>query len=152
VKPLLAKWLDWPPLWTLAGAVCIWILAFAPLPIGFGGFGPGLGLACLGLGIWLMASAFFRMRAQGTTINPRGTPSALVTDGVFAISRNPIYLGDALALLGLTFWLDVVLGLAVVAGFVWVINERFVSVEEGRLQQQFPEEAGTWFLRVRRWI
>jgi protein-S-isoprenylcysteine O-methyltransferase Ste14 len=67
-------------------------------------------------------------------------------------SRNPIYLGDALALLGLTFWLDVVLGLAVVAGFVWVINERFVSVEEGRLQQQFPEEAGTWFLRVRRWI
>jgi protein-S-isoprenylcysteine O-methyltransferase Ste14 len=104
------------------------------------------------LGGWLMGSALMLMRAKQTTINPRGMPSALVTEGVFGISRNPIYLGDAVILLGAAFWTDAVLGLLVVAGFVWIIQDRFITVEEERLAETFGDPAAEWFVRVRRWI
>lgn len=152
VQALAAKWLDWPPVWTLGGLVLIWALSWIPLPFGFGLLGPGLALACLVIGLWLMVKAVLRMRALATTVNPRGTPAALVTDGVFAISRNPIYLGDALVLLAAVFWGDAVLGLVVVGAFIWVVNDRFIAVEEDRLAEIVGDEAAEWFLRVRRWI
>lgn len=152
VQALLAKWLDWPPIWTGMGLVAIWVLAWIPLPFGFGAFGPGLALACLGLGLWLMLKAFLRMRAWGTTVIPHRVPQALVTDGVFAISRNPIYLGDALVLLAATFWANTLLGLVVLGGFVWVITDRFIIPEEDRLADAFGDQATEWFTRVRRWI
>lgn len=152
MQALLTRWLDWPPVWTLAGLVLIWLLSLIPLPLGFGAFGPGLALACLALGLWLMVKAVLRMRAQATTVNPRGQPAALVTDSVFAISRNPIYLGDALVLLAASFWGNTVIGLLVVAGFVRVVNARFIAVEEGRLADAFGDQAAEWFTRVRRWL
>jgi protein-S-isoprenylcysteine O-methyltransferase Ste14 len=152
VRSAVAKWLDWPPVWTLGGLVLIWLLALIPLPMGFGAFGPGLALACLAVGLWLMVKAFLRMRSLSTTVNPRGQPHALVTDSVFAISRNPIYLGDALVLLAATFWAGTVLGLVVLGGFVWVVTERFITIEEDRLADAFGDQAAEWFARVRRWL
>lgn len=152
VQALAAKWLDWPPVWTLGGLVLIWALSWIALPVGFGALRPGLAVASLVLGVWLMVKAFLRMRALATTVNPRGTPAVLVTDGVFAISRNPIYLGDSLVLLAAAFWADTVLGLLVVAGFVWVVTDRFIAVEEDRLADVFGEQAAEWFVRVRRWV
>lgn len=148
----LKKWLDWPPLWTLGGLVLIWALALVPLGLSFGRFGPGLALAFLFLGLWLMATAAWAMYRRKTTVNPRGTPTALVNDGIFALSRNPIYLGDAAVLVAASLWLDTVLGFLVVAGFVWIIGKRFISVEETRLVATFGEQATEWFGRVRRWI
>jgi len=152
VQALAAKWLDWPPVWTLGGLGLIWALSWLALPFGFGALGPGLALACLVLGLWLMAKAVLRMRAQSTTINPRGQPSALVTDSVFAISRNPIYLGDVLVLLAAVFWTDTLLGLIVVGGFVRVVSVRFIAREEDRLAEIFGEQTAEWFVRVRRWV
>lgn len=152
MQALLTRWLDWPPVWTLAGLALIWLLSLIPLPLGFGEFGPGLALACLALGLWLMVKAALRMRALSTTINPRGAPTSLVTDSVFALSRNPIYLGDALVLLAASFWGNTVIGLLVVAGFVRVVNARFITVEEGRLADAFGDQAAEWFTRVRRWL
>jgi len=152
VLALVQKWLDWPPLWTVAGLFVIWVLSFVPMMPGFGAFGPGLALACLVLGLWLMLKAFLRMRSLATTVNPRGQPAALVTDSVFAISRNPIYLGDALVLLAATFWCGTVLGLFVVGGFIWVVTDRFITVEEERLAGAFGDQAAEWFTRVRRWL
>ena len=152
MQTLLAKWLDWPPLWMLGGVAVIWIIGLLPLGLGFGAFGPGLALACLVLGLWLMLKALLAMHAQGTTINPRGQPQALVTTGVFALSRNPIYLGDVLVLLAATFWVNSLLGLFVVGAFVWVVNQRFIAVEEDRLADAFGDQAAEWFARVRRWI
>lgn len=152
MQTVLKKWLDWPPLWTVGGLVLIWGLSFVPLMPGFGAMAPGLALTCLVLGIWLMVKAFLRMRSLSTTVNPRGQPAVLVTDSVFAISRNPIYLGDALVLLAATFWANTVLGLIVVGGFVWVVTDRFITVEEDRLADAFGDQAAEWFARVRRWF
>ena len=152
MEETLIRWLDWPPLWTLAGVLLIAILGWIGFPIGFGIYGPGLGLACLVLALWLMGSAVWAMRQAGTTVNPRGMPSALVTGSVFAISRNPIYLGDVLLLLAATFWWDAPLGLAVAAGFVFVVTDRFILSEEERLGEVFGDEAAHWFHRTRRWL
>jgi protein-S-isoprenylcysteine O-methyltransferase Ste14 len=152
VQALLAKGLDWPPVWTLGGLVAIWLLALIPMPFGFGTYGPGLALACLIFGLGLMGKAVFRMRAHGTTVIPHRVPQALVTDGVFALSRNPIYLGDALVLFAATFWTNSPTGLVVLAGFVWVITNRFIKPEEERLAAAFGDRAAEWFTRVRRWI
>jgi protein-S-isoprenylcysteine O-methyltransferase Ste14 len=152
VRALLEKWLDWPPVWTLSGLVAIWALSYVPFVPGFGSFGPGMALGCLLVGLWLMLMAVLRMRAHGTTIIPHRVPQALVTDSVFAISRNPIYLGDLLILLAATFWANTVLGFLVIGGFVWMITDRFIVPEEERLAGAFGDQAAEWFNRVRRWI
>lgn len=139
---------DWPPVWTLAGIGLIfgldavWSLQNRPW------VGGALILAGLGL---MLAAAAQMMRAR-TTVNPRGRPSALVTGGVFRLSRNPIYLGDALLMLGTTVLLGAPLGLAVVAGFVAIITRRFIQPEERGLQARFPQEFARWSGRVRRWL
>ena len=75
-----------------------------------------------------------------------------MTEGVFAISRNPIYLGDVFVVLAAAFWWEAPLGLAVAAGLVWVVQDRFIAPEEERLAEKFGDEAAVWFGRVRRWI
>lgn len=147
-----AKWLDWPPLWTVAGVLAIWAqAAVLPWPV-FGIYGPGLALGAGLLGLALMLRAVLQLWGQQTTVNPRGQPTALVTEGLFAISRNPIYLGDALVLLAACFWWDTAIGFVVVAGFIWLVTGRFIKVEEARLQAAFGDQATEWFARVRRWI
>ena len=148
----LERWLDWPPVWMLAWVALIAFLGWIGFPFGFGIYGPGLALACLIIGFWLAGAAFFRMRRARTTVNPRGTPSALVTGGVFGLTRNPIYLGDVFVLLAASFWFDAILGLGVAAAFVLIVTERFIKVEEDRLGAAFGDEAAEWFSRTRRWI
>lgn len=152
VQAILAKWLDWPPVWTLAGVIVIWLVSrLDPLSL-FGRFAPGLALALFVHGLWLMAYAALQMWRARTTVNPRGQPSALVKDGIFGLSRNPIYLGDAFVLCAAAVWWDTALGLGVVAAFVWIVTRRFIKVEEGRLIAAFGEEAQEWFRQVRRWV
>jgi protein-S-isoprenylcysteine O-methyltransferase Ste14 len=145
-------WLDWPQAWAAAALIAIWLIGQLPSLVGFGVFGPGLSLACLALGLLLMVSAVMAMRRAATTVNPRRQPQALVADGVFGMSRNPIYLGDALILLAAVFWVNEVFALPVVAAFVWVINDRFIPIEEERLADAFGDPPAEYFQRVRRWI
>lgn len=152
MEKALERWLDWPQAWAAAALALIAFLGWVGFPWGFGSYGPGLGLACLVLGLWLMGNAVWQMRRAKTTVNPRGQPSALVADGVFAISRNPIYLGDTFVLLAASFWFDAILGLGVVAAFLVVVTERFIKPEEHGLGEAFGDAAAEWFRRTRRWI
>jgi protein-S-isoprenylcysteine O-methyltransferase Ste14 len=76
----------------------------------------------------------------------------LVTRGLFGLTRNPIYLGDAFVLCAAAVWWDNALGFLVVAGFVWIITQRFIKVEESRLIAAFGDQAQEWFRQVRRWV
>ena len=53
------------------------------------------------LGAALMIAAAWTMTRRGATLHPGRPPTALVTHGVYARSRNPIYLADAIILAGL---------------------------------------------------
>ena len=73
-----------------------------------------------------------------------------MTGGVFRFSRNPIYLGDSLLLLGATFYFDAVAGIVLVPLFMKVIEKRFIFAEEARLRAGFGENYDRWASVVRR--
>ena len=68
--------------------------------------------------------ALFGFKKHETTVNPISpdAATALVTDGVYSITRNPMYVGMLLALLGLVFWLGAVSALAMVFAFYFYID------------------------------
>lgn len=142
---------DLPPVWLCAHVAAAWVMALAS-PAVFGAAGDVMGQVLVVLGLGIMVAAVLQMARQKTTVIPRRNPSSLVTTGVFAWSRNPIYLADAIVLTGAILWLDAVLALPLVAGFVWVIQTRFIRDEEARLTLAFGPEFDLWAERTRRWF
>ena len=100
----------------------------------------------------LIALAASEMRRQKTTIMPHKDADRLVQSGIFSRSRNPIYLGDALILLGLILYWDAVLSLPLVPIFVWIIEKRFVIPEENRMRIKFRADFARYCEKVRRWV
>jgi len=92
------------------------------------------------------------MRKRRTTPIPHREPSALVTSGVFALSRNPIYLGDVFVLTGAVLWWGVWPALILVPIFMWVLTIRFIRPEEERLIRGFGEDYAVWSRKTRRWL
>lgn len=148
----MPRMLDWPPVWLGLCLAAAWGLAQAvPLRL-FGAAGDVAGAMLVLAGLVLMALAVWDMGRARTTIVPRRAARQLVTSGVFGFSRNPIYLGDSLVLMGACLMFDTVLGFVLVPVFVWVINTRFIEGEEAHLAQVFGEDYSNWCAKVRRWV
>jgi len=143
--------IDLPPVWLAGHLAVAWLIGMLMPPV-LAGSVRQVGGAIAAAGVLLMAVAVWQMLRARTTVIPRRAPSALVTTGVFSISRNPIYLGDALVLIGAILWWDAILALPVVASFVSVITARFIRAEEARLTEAFGPEFDLWAARVRRWL
>ncbi len=147
------KYIDIPPAWLGLCLIAAWAMArFEPDWATLGGWAAALGALLVAAGLWLMVWAVLRMRRAGTTVLPHGSPSALVTDGPFRLSRNPIYLGDALLLAGAALLLDAPLALLLVPVFMALISGRFIRHEEAGLRGAFPKAFDDWARRTRRWI
>lgn len=146
------KWLDLPPLWLLLHLGAVW--ASAPsLPLGVSApWVVALGTALLALGLGLMAAAVGTMWRAKTTPIPHREASHLVDSGVFGLSRNPIYVGDALVLAGVILRAGAPLLLPLVPAFMWVIQRRFIEPEEARLQRQFGQRFEEFCSRTPRWL
>ena len=143
--------LDYPPIWLLAALAVVWAEAWLwPKPVPYAMALAGQGLFWLGLILLGLASLSF-LRAR-TTIVPHNTPSALITGGLYRVSRNPIYLGDALILSGVALKYGAVTGLILLPGFLWIITRRFILPEEARLRAAFGPQAEQFFQRTRRWL
>lgn len=89
-----------------------------------------------------------------TTVNPLKPEesSSLITDGVFKVSRNPIYLGMALALLGFGVWLGALTALLMVPLFIWYLGRFQIAPEERSLDAQFGEAYRSYRQQTRRWL
>ena len=113
--------------------------------------GAGL-LFALGLTIELVAIYTFR-RAR-TTINPLRpkASSQLVTQGIYQISRNPMYVGMGCQLLALVCYLAAPLSLLGLPLFMLLITELQIKPEERILGQNFGQDFADYCLRVRRWL
>ena len=144
------RWLDLPPVWLALCLGLAWasrgILAWGADPLRL------VGTGLVALGVALMIAAAWQMARARTTIVPRQDPSALVTSGVFRVSRNPIYLGDALILAGFSLRWDAPLGLILVPGFMALIARRFIAGEEARLSAAFGSAFAAWSATTRRWL
>ncbi|MEM6325267.1 MAG: isoprenylcysteine carboxylmethyltransferase family protein [Pseudomonadota bacterium] len=146
------KWIDLPPLWLIAALGLAYAVGqVLPVPR----FGPraetlGQGLIVLGLGLIALAAA--QMLSRQTTVIPHREAQHLVTSGIFALSRNPIYLGDALILTGAVLYWRALLPMLLVPAFMALIQTRFIAAEEARLQTGFGAEFDAYRERTRRWL
>ena len=109
-------------------------------------------LFLLGFGILFSAARSFK--EHKTTINPIKieTASSLVVSGIFNYSRNPMYLGMALILLGLSLKFNLIGGLIFTALFILFITNFQIKPEEKAMQKIFGEEFLSYKNKVRRWL
>jgi len=145
--------LDWPPVWLVLFMAMAWLLAVM-IP-GWTIQFPGqvwVSTAVAGLGIIVMLLAVAQMLGARTTVIPRRQPNHLVKSGVFSITRNPIYLGDALVLTGFVLWLGAVAAVPLIVAFVFLITRRFILSEEAWIQSVFGDEFDDWAKKTRRWL
>jgi protein-S-isoprenylcysteine O-methyltransferase Ste14 len=93
-------------------------------------------------------------RASRTTVNPLKPQrvSALVTGGVYRVSRNPMYFGMVLLLLAWAVYLSALLPLAGPLIFVLYITRYQIQPEERVLKGIFGEKYSAYAARVRRWL
>lgn len=147
---VIEKEIDFPPVWLAAFAAAGYaagrLMPFAPFD------GRMAGGVLVALGLLLMGAAALQMAVSRTTVIPRRDPARLVTGGIFRLSRNPIYLADALILTGLYLYWGAFVALPLVGLFMWVIGRRFILGEEERLSRLFGETFATYKKRTRRWI
>jgi len=148
------KRLDLPPVWLVAFIALAWVQArYLALGLSFGGgWIDLLAGVLLGGGVVLMGLAIVQFRRHKTTVHPHNTPTTLIQSGIFARTRNPIYLGNALILAGLILRFDAVLALVLLPVFVWVIERRFIVPEEDTMRRTFRAEFARYEKKVRRWI
>lgn len=109
-------------------------------------------LVFVGLGV--AAAGVLQFRRARTTVNPMSPQktSALVSSGLYRWSRNPMYLGMALTLLGVAAWPSALTGYVLVLGFCWYLTMFQIIPEEKALLAAFGPEFGQYMAKVRRWI
>ncbi|WP_421851225.1 methyltransferase family protein [Oricola sp.] len=146
----------WPPVIYAAALVAGWLLHLAiPLPW-IGGmaaeilFAVGVLAICGGLAIDLAAMRYLA-RAK-TTVLPHRRADHLVTGGIYAVTRNPIYLGNTL----------LVISAGLVSGIAWYFVLAFLAAyatqrlaiarEERHLELHFGKAYRDYKKRVNRWI
>jgi len=111
-----------------------------------------IGLLPLITGAGLNLAADAALKKQGTTVKPYETPSALITTGVYSLSRNPMYLGMSLILIGVALLMGSLTPYTIVPGFIIIIDRAFIRPEEATLNRQFGEAWTAYVERVRRWL
>jgi protein-S-isoprenylcysteine O-methyltransferase Ste14 len=105
-------------------------------------------------GLLVALVGVIQFRRARTTVNPMSPSkaSAVVSSGIYRWSRNPMYLGMALALLGLAAWGSTLAGYLLVPGFCWYLTRFQIIPEEEALLAIFRQEFAQYMARVRRWI
>lgn len=142
-----------PPIVAIFIGVCIyfsrdWLPQFESDHLFYAGFGFEL------LAVVINLTAIFSFIKNKTTINPvkPHTATSLVTTGVFAFSRNPMYLGLLLFLFGFALQVNIVGGIPLLFLFALYINIYQIIPEERALAEKFGQEFQEYAQNVRRWI
>ena len=147
---LLRQW-ESPPTWLLLMIALAALQArYLPL-IDAGRPGRIAGTVLIVGGLFIFTAALLQFRRHRTTVMPRETPVALIDTGIYRLSRNPIYLADALFLAGAALWWDAA-SLLLVPLFVWIITHRFILGEESGLRAVFGAAFDRYAAQTRRWL
>lgn len=109
-------------------------------------------LAAAGVAFDLLGLVAFR--SARTTINPMRPErtSALVTNGIYRVTRNPMYVGLVLLLLAWAAYLSALLPFVGPVAYVLYITRFQIQPEERVLERTFGEEFAAYRARVRRWL
>jgi protein-S-isoprenylcysteine O-methyltransferase Ste14 len=111
-----------------------------------------LGIVPIAFGVYISVLAEKSFRDARTTVTPFEESSTLVTSGMYRFSRNPMYLGFVLALLGISILLRSLTPLIMIPAFVAVIQIFFIRAEEQMLTAKFGKQYIAYTNQTRRWL
>ncbi|MGB6118885.1 MAG: isoprenylcysteine carboxylmethyltransferase family protein [Mesorhizobium sp.] len=146
----------WPPLIVIAAlAAAVLLGRFVPLPwipAPLSDMLLAIGCVAIAAALLMDVMAWRTLRRHKTTVLPHRASTHLVTDGPFAITRNPIYVGYVTILIGLGLILGNVwfLATALAAGFA--LQKLAIEREERHLDTHFAKRWRDYSKRVRRWL
>lgn len=142
-----------PPLVFLIVMSLAYVLhLFLPLALPYSDVLIYLGAAVLVLSFILLGNLFLAFRRVKTHIEPWKPTSHIITKGIFAYSRNPIYLVFCLLSLGFALILNSVWLLISIFPSAYLVYQIAIKKEEMYLEKKFGEEYLSYKRQVRRWL
>ena len=142
-----------PPVYLLASLILMFVLdRYLPVhkiitsPFHYSGILVGI------FGLVLAANGVFSFKRAGTAIKPFETSTILVTDGLYQHTRNPMYLGLVILLIGVASYLGSLTPYLVIPVFFLIIQQCFIKHEEPFLENIFGQEYLDYKNDVRRWF
>lgn len=148
--------LPWPPMIYIAAVAAAilahWLYPLPWLPNPLGEFLFAVGWLLVALAIAMDVSAIRTLRRGETTVMPHRASAHLVTGGPFSFTRNPIYLGNTM----------IVIGISLISGVAWFLPFALIAAfatqklaierEERHLAARFGKKYRDYAKKVRRWI
>ena len=110
------------------------------------------GAAIVILGVCVAGPAMLRFRLARTEFHTFKEPGRLVTDGPYAFSRNPMYVGMVLAGLGAALITATLAGVILAAVYALVVRYRYIAHEEKVMRLKFGAPYEAYCRRVGRWL
>lgn len=143
-----------PPPLVYAGGFALGYLIEKYVP---SAFFPEIIAACVGWssitsGALIAASGVLAFRRARTPINPYAQTTALVINGPFRFSRNPLYLALTLVYLGAAALLNSLWPVLLLPGVLWLLHWGVIVREERYLERKFGPAYQQYKARVRRWL
>ncbi len=111
---------------------------------------PGITVAVLGFCI--MIRAWWLFRQHETAICPTAKTTVFITQDIYGLTRNPMYLGMVFILLGVALGAGSLLLYFVAGVYALILNHVFCRYEERKLLHQFGRAYADYAAQVRRWV
>lgn len=154
-KPAPPSRIPWPPILLVAALAGAW-LGNRLVPLAWPGLDDPLARVAgyvIGLtGLALLAWGLITLRRAGTTFLPDVAATRLVTHGPFRRWRNPMYVANALILLGLAEITKVIWLVVLTPVFIILVTWLAILPEERHLEERFGDAYRDYKERSRRWI
>ena len=142
-----------PPIVALMFIVIAYFLGrFAPIPFAVPMILRNVGLVLTFIGFLLGIGAFTEFRKARTTLDPHGSSKQVVTSGIYRFTRNPIYVGFLLMVIGLPLNSGLYWGIVMAPLYVFMMNRLVIRHEEAYLEKKFGKTYTSYTSRVRRWL
>jgi protein-S-isoprenylcysteine O-methyltransferase Ste14 len=137
------------------GGALMWMASAATHSMSFGMPARNLCAAILILtGVIISGLGVVSFRRARTTVNPMkpGSASVLVDRGIYRLTRNPMYLGFLLGLVGWAVFLSNMIAFLLLPAFICYMNRFQIEPEERALVALFGQTFVAYKSRVRRWL
>ena len=142
-----------PPLVALLFiAIAYFLGRFVPLPFLVPPILRNIGL--LLTFIWFLCGigALLEFRKARTTLDPHGSSKQIVSSGVYRFSRNPIYVGFLMMVVGLPLTSGFYWGIVLAPFYIMMMNRLVIQHEEAYLEKKFGKTYTSYTSQVRRWL
>ena len=110
------------------------------------------GILFFAAGLLILFWSFRLFKKKETPILPGQKPTALVIDGPYKFTRNPMYLGVTIALAGVAIYLGDFLAILAPIVFFMFVSIRFIPREEKLMKNLFGKKYSGYGKKVRRWL